>query len=101
VPYTMEQFRRDYVKEHWLDLTTEERREAMHRLPPEQRREVIMSMSLPPEERREVFTELPPEERLQTLSRQEIEDYLRQLDTAGSSRPEQTGGRKGRKKPKR
>jgi len=28
VPYTMEEFRHDYVKEHFKELTTEERQEA-------------------------------------------------------------------------
>jgi hypothetical protein len=87
MPYTMEQFRRDYVKEHWPDLTTEERQEAMRLLRPEQRREVIESLT--------------PEERLQTLSLDEIEAYLRQQKAAGSSPSEESGGRKPRKKPKR
>jgi hypothetical protein len=75
MPYTMEQFRRECIKEFIKDFT--------------------------PEERREALATLPLEERLQGLSLQEIEDYLRQKKAAGSSPSEQTGGRKGRKKPKR
>ena len=68
MPYTMADFRRDYVKEHLKDLTPEERLEG---LPPEER-----VKGLPPEER---VKGLPPEEILKGLSPEEIERYLRRL----------------------
>ena len=36
--YTMEDFQRQYVKEHFAELTLEERREVLELLPPEERR---------------------------------------------------------------
>jgi hypothetical protein len=77
--YTMEDFKHDYIKEHFLELTPEEQREALERLPPKRRREV--------------FESLPPEDRLAGLSAEEIRKYL-DLLTAG--RPAQT--RKPRRK---
>jgi hypothetical protein len=86
MPYTLDDFRVDYILHHWPGLTPEQRRKAMLRLPPE--------------ERREVFMDLPPEERLQTLSLQEIEEYLRQRKAAEAAAPKQPAARKGRKKPR-
>jgi hypothetical protein len=40
VPYTMEDFRRDYAKEHFKDLTPAERRELIRGLSPEERDEI-------------------------------------------------------------
>ncbi len=57
MPYTMEDFRRDYVKEHLKELTPDERLEG---LSPDQRLEG-----------------LSPEERLRGLSPDQIESYLR------------------------
>jgi len=37
MPFTMEDFQRQYVKEHFSQLTPEEQREALQGLPPEQR----------------------------------------------------------------
>jgi hypothetical protein len=66
--FTMEDFKRQYVKEHFAKLTPEERRQALERLSPEDRREVLQS--------------LPAEERLAGLSAEQIRQYLDQL-TAG------------------
>ncbi len=101
MPYTMEDFQRQYVKEHFRRLTPKERREAVELLPPEERRHVLewlppeerrqvvqslppeerreVVQSLPPEERREVVQSLPPEERLAGLSAEQIQQYLDQL----------------------
>jgi hypothetical protein len=57
--FTMEDFRREIIKEHFPELT--------------------------PEERREVLQSLPPEERLAGLSAEQIRQYLDQL-TAGRPR---------------
>jgi hypothetical protein len=64
--YTMEDFRRDYVKEHLKDLTPDERLEG---LSPDERLE-----GLSPDERLEG---LSPDERLQGLSPEDIEKYLK------------------------
>src|SRR5947209_4200524 len=58
--FTMEDFNREYIKEHFPQLTPQEQREALERLSPEHRQEVLRS--LPAEERREVLRSLPPEE---------------------------------------
>jgi hypothetical protein len=95
--YTMEDFLRDYVKEHFPKLTPAEQREALERLPPERRREVLGSLlpeerqevlqSLPPEERREVLQSLPLEERLAGLSVEQIQQYLDQLTASRPAQP--------------
>jgi hypothetical protein len=66
MPYTMEDFRRDYVKEHLKDLTTEERLEG-----------------------------LSPEERLEGMSPEEIENYLKRLRHGTGSLPEKKKGTPG------
>jgi Mg/Co/Ni transporter MgtE len=91
VAFTMEDFNRQYIKEHFPRLTPEEQREALARLSPEHRREVLRS--LPAEERREVLRSLPAEELLAALSAEQIREHLDRL-TAG--RPEQP--RKARRK---
>jgi hypothetical protein len=53
MPYTMADFKRDYILEHFPELTEEERRKALQRL--------------------------SPEERLRDLSPEEIESYLQKL----------------------
>jgi hypothetical protein len=68
MPYTMADFRRDFVKELLKDLTPEERLEG-----------------LPAEE---ILKALPPEERLKGLPAEEIERYLKRLkadDSAAAS----------------
>jgi hypothetical protein len=83
MPYTMDDFRRDYVKEHFKDLTAEERQEALRGLTAEERQEALRGLppeerlrGLPPEER---LRGLPPEERLQGLPPEVIEKYLKEL----------------------
>jgi len=80
---TMEDFNRQYIKEHFPQLTPEEQREALERLSPEHRREVLRS--LPAEERREVLRSLSPEKLLGAFSPEQIREDLDRL-TAG--RPE-------------
>ncbi len=77
--FTMEDFKHQYVKEHFKKLTPAERREALK--------------SLPPEEREEVLQALPPEERLAGLSAEQIQQYL---DRLTSRRP--AAARKARRK---
>ena len=68
VPYTMEDFRRDFKKEFVEELTLEER---LAGLDPE-----AVARSLPPEKR---LKGLPPEERLKGLTPEQIEAYLKKL----------------------
>jgi hypothetical protein len=70
--YTMEDFQRQYAKEHFARLTPEEQREALERLSPEARRDVLQS--------------LPAEELLSVLSADQIRHHLEQL---AASRPAQ------------
>jgi hypothetical protein len=80
VSFTMEDFQRQYAKEHFPQLTPEEQREALERLSPDDRRKVLQS--LPPQDRRAILQSLPPEELLGALSAKQIREYLDQL-TAG------------------
>jgi hypothetical protein len=89
--YTMEDFNREYVEEHFPQLTPEERRKILQSLPPEERREILQSLA--PGERREILQSLPPEQRLAGLSAQQIRQYLDQL-TAGHSSGSRKPGRK-------
>jgi hypothetical protein len=63
--YTMEDFRRQFVKDHFGQLTPEEQREALQRLPPEVQEQVLRS--------------LPPEKRLAGLTAEQIRQYLDRL----------------------
>jgi hypothetical protein len=85
--YTMEDFRHDFTKEHFSQLTAEEQREALERLSPDRRRELLQS--LPLEDRLEG---LPVEERLAGLSAEQIQQFLDQL-TAGPPNPASHDGR--------
>jgi hypothetical protein len=66
--YTMEDFKRDYLKEH------------LEKLPPDERREVLQS--------------LPLEERLAGLSEEQIQHYLEQLRAVNPAKPRKTRGKK-------
>jgi hypothetical protein len=113
--YTMEDFKRQFFKEHFARLTPQERREVLKSLPPEEQEEVLQA--LPPERRREVLKSLPPEEqqavlqalppearlaglppearlaglppeaRLAGLSAQQIREYLEQLSAGRPAQP--------------
>ena len=73
VSFTMEDFNRQYVKEHFARLTPKERREALEALPPEEREEVLQA--------------LPAEERMAGLSPAQIRQYLDQLTAGGTAVP--------------
>ena len=68
MPYTMEQFRREYVKAHLAELDPEE---VLSRFAPEDRLK-----GLEPEE---VLARFEPEDRLRGLEPEEIEAYLKKL----------------------
>ncbi len=89
VAFTMEDFNRQYIKEHFAQLTPEERKEVLQTLPPEERLAGLPPeerlAGLPPEERlaglppEERLAGLPPEERLAGLSAEEIRQYLERM----------------------
>ena len=87
--YTMEDFNRQYLKEHFARLTPEERREVLQSLPAEEQQEVLQA--LPPEWR---LAGLPPEARLAGLSVEEIRRYLDQLTTGRRAQPRKPRRRK-------
>jgi hypothetical protein len=82
MPYTMEDFKRDYIKEHFAQLTPQEREEVLRSLTPEEREELLRS--LPPEER---LAGLPLEERLAGLSAEQIREYLDRLSAKPPAAP--------------
>jgi Mg/Co/Ni transporter MgtE len=90
--YTMADFRRDYVLEHFKDLTPEERRQAFEALPAEERQKVVEGLSS--EERRKVIEGLSAKERLEGLSPEEIEALLRDLKAGRPSRPRKPRGKR-------
>jgi hypothetical protein len=62
MPYTMQDFRRDFNKEHLRKLSPEEREEVLRTLPPEER-----------------LAGLTPEERLAGMSADQIREYLEKM----------------------
>ena len=62
MPYTMEDFRRDFTKEHFPLLSPQERKEVLRKLPPEER-----------------LVGLTPEERLAGMSQEQIREVLEKL----------------------
>jgi hypothetical protein len=68
MPYTMEDFQRQFVKKHFAKLT--------------------------PEEREDVIKSLPPEERLAGLSAEQIRQYLDRLSAERSAAPRKPRGKK-------
>ena len=77
VSFTMEDFNRQYVKEHFRKLTPAERREALDSLTPPERREVLDSLT--PEERRVALQSLPVEDLLTFLSAEQVQQLRDQL----------------------
>lgn len=72
MPYTMDDFRRDYILEHFKELT--------------------------PSQKRKALEGLPLEERLEGLSPQQIEHYLKGRKKATASKEEKKGSRGGRRR---
>jgi len=85
--YTMQDFRRDVMKEEWAKLSPEERKALLNRLPPEERLQGIppeqLLKRIPPEQR---LQGIPPEQRLEGLSTEEIEKYLNRRKRAGTAK---------------
>jgi hypothetical protein len=78
--FTMEDFRRQFVKEHFAELTTEEQAEVLRAVPPEVKEEVLQS--------------LPADRRLAGLSEEEIRQYLESLQAGHSSTPRRSRRKK-------
>ena len=106
MPYTVEDFERDYIKKHFARLTPEDKREALQALSPEDKREALQALSpeeqhellqaLPPEKQRELLQALPPEQRLAGLlpeqrlaglSAEQIQQYLERLTAHRPAKP--------------
>jgi hypothetical protein len=89
--YTMEQFRRDFAREHLKDLTPEER---LKDLTPEER---LKDLSV-----EEIIKGLPVEEVLRSLPPEKIAEFMRQHQSDPQSTPKKSPtGPKNRRKPKR
>jgi hypothetical protein len=85
MPFTMHDFLRGYIQEHFPQLTPEEQGQVLERLSPERRREILLSR--PPEERRELLQSLPAEELLGVLSPERIQQYLEQVTRQRPAQP--------------
>ena len=72
--FTMEDFQRQYIKDHYANLSPEEQRALLESLSPEQQQEVLQS--LPTAKR---LAGLPAAERLAGLTAEQIQQYLDQL----------------------
>jgi hypothetical protein len=68
--WTMEDFKREFLKEHLAKLTPQEREEVLRSLPAAER-----------------LVGLPPEERLAGLSAEQIQQYLERLTTRSPAAP--------------
>lgn len=80
--YTMADFRRDYVKEHFPELTPDEQAAALRALPA--RKRAALLQSLPPETQAELLRSLPPDkqaELLRSLSPDKQAELLQSLPT--------------------
>jgi hypothetical protein len=82
MPYTMEDFQRQFVKEHFSKLTRRELEDVMKSLPPEEQAELLQA--LPPEKR---LAGLSAEKRLAGLSADQIRHYLDRLSAESPAAP--------------
>jgi hypothetical protein len=71
--FTMEDFQRQYAREHFGQLTPEEQRATLEQLSPERLQEILQA--------------LPPEERLAGLSPEQIQEYLERLKSTQPAEP--------------
>jgi hypothetical protein len=78
--FTMEDFNRQYIKEHFPRLTPEEQREALERLSPEHRRELLQA--------------LPLEERLVGLPEDQVRQLLDQFAASRAGQPRKSRRKK-------
>jgi hypothetical protein len=80
MPFTMEDFQRQFVKEHFSELSLTDQAEVLRKLPPEKREDVIQS--------------LPPEERLAGLTPEQIQAHLTRLSAKPSGPPRKSRRKK-------
>ena len=73
VAYTMANFMRDVVKEHFPELTPEEQQEVLRSLPAERQEELLRA--------------LPPEKLLAAVSPEQIRQYLDRLSGERPAKP--------------
>jgi hypothetical protein len=90
--FTMEDFQRQYAKEHFPKLTPQEQAEALQALPPEEQEKVLQA--LPPQVRRRVLQSLPAEELMTLLSADQIQQLRDRLATAGPTQPRKSRRKK-------
>jgi hypothetical protein len=94
MPYTMEDFRRDFAKSFLKSLAPEERREALQSLPTG---EIVKNLPVD-----EVIKSLPVEEVLKSLPPEKIAEYVQQHGKTSRPSPQKRkGSRKGRNEPER
>ena len=85
VAYTMANFMRDVVKEHFPELTPEEQQEVLRSLPAERQEELLRA--LPAERQEELLRALPPEKLLAAVSPEQIRQYLDRLSGERPAKP--------------
>lgn len=107
--YTMVDFQREYAKEHFVKLTTEEQLSVLRSLPAQNRGLILESLNLeergallqslppetqaellqalPPKMQAELLQALPPEKRLAGLSEEQIRQYLDRLTARRPAKP--------------
>jgi hypothetical protein len=78
----MEDFNRQYIKEHFSKLTPEEQREALARLTPEEQREALARLS--PEVR---LAGLSPEALLAALSEEQVRQLVDRVSGHRAAQP--------------
>ena len=87
MPYTMEDFQRQFVKEHFPKLTRKEREDVIKSLPRRSAGGPVRGAELTPQEQEELLQALPPEERLAGLSAEQIRQYLDRLSAERPAAP--------------
>ncbi len=83
MPFTIEDFEREFFKEHSTKMTAEEGREILQSLPAKERLEVLKSLFLL--DRADFLQSLPVGTRLAGLSVEQIQQYLDGLTAARKS----------------
>jgi hypothetical protein len=85
MPYTMQDFRRDFLKERFQEASPQERKELLRCLTAAERQELLHGLTAA--ERQELLHSLTVEERLEGLPLKQIERYLkrRKKDSSAES----------------
>jgi hypothetical protein len=83
--FSVEEFERQYLKERFAKLASEEQRELLQTLTPQELQELFQA--LPAEAWQVVYQALSPEDYLARLSDEQIQEYLDQRKRAKSNQP--------------